>query len=125
MPRRGLSPGATLGRPGEQLVARLPWALLFSLTNGLMEELWFRGLFLRRFADLVGAGGAIVVTALVFTVSHAASSYMNPAEAVMFQIILLPMALLFGFLMHRTDNVWGAALYHAGSDAFLFYLMGW
>jgi membrane protease YdiL (CAAX protease family) len=64
-------------------------------------------------------------TAVVFTVSHAAASYMNPVEAILFQIILLPMALLFAYLMHKSDNVWGSALYHAGSDVFLFYLMGW
>ena len=117
--------GATLGHPAEDLAARLPWALLFSLANGLMEELLFRGIFLRRFTAVIGTAGAIVVTAVVFTIMHAAASYVNPAKAVVFQIILFPMALLFAFLMHKTDNVWGAALYHAGSDIFLFYLMGW
>lgn len=28
-------------------------------------------------------------------------------------------------LMYKTDNLWGSVLYHAGSDIFLFYLMGW
>ena len=121
----GIVTGAALGRAGEQLVARLPWALLFSLTNGLMEELWFRGLFLRRFASVIGVVGAIIVTSVVFTVSHAAASYMNPVEAILFQVIIFPMALLFAYLMYKLDNVWGSALYHAGSDVFLFYLMGW
>ena len=121
----GIVTGAALGHAGEQLVARLPWALLFSLTNGLMEELWFRGLFLRRFASAIGVVGAIIVTSVVFTVSHAAASYMNPVEAILFQVIIFPMALLFAYLMYKLDNVWGSALYHAGSDVFLFYLMGW
>ncbi len=121
----GIVTGATLGQAGEQLVARLPWALLFSLANGLMEELWFRGLFLRRFASVVGVVASIIVTSVVFTVSHAAASYMNPVEAILFQAIIFPMALLFAYLMYKSDNVWGSALYHAGSDVFLFYLMGW
>jgi membrane protease YdiL (CAAX protease family) len=50
---------------------------------------------------------------------------MNPVEAVLFQAIIFPMALLLGYLMRKTDSVWGSALYHAGSDVFLFYLMGW
>jgi membrane protease YdiL (CAAX protease family) len=29
----------------------------------------------------------------------------------------------FGYLMHKTDTLWGSTLYHAGSDVFLFYLM--
>lgn len=121
----GIVAGAALGHAAEQLVARLPWALLFSLANGVMEEVWFRGLFLRKFASVAGLVSSIVVTSLVFTVSHAAASYMNPVEAILFQVIIFPMALLFGYLMHKSDNVWGAALYHAGSDVFLFYLMGW
>jgi len=121
----GIVSGAALGHAGEELMARLPWALLFSLANGLMEELWFRGLFLRRFASVVGVVGSMIVTSVVFTVSHAAASYMNPVEAILFQIILLPMALLFAYLMHKSDSVWGSASYHAGSDVFLFYLMGW
>lgn len=121
----GIVTGAALGHPGEQLVARLPWALLFSLANGLMEELWFRGLFLRRFASVVGLVGSMIVTSIVFTLMHAAASYMNPLEAILFQVIIFPMALLFAYLMCKTDNVWGSALYHAGSDVFLFYLMGW
>lgn len=121
----GIVTGATLGHAGDELIARLPWALLFSLANGLMEELWFRGLFLRRFASVVGVVGSIIVTSVVFTVSHAAASYMNPIEAILFQVIIFPMALLFAYLMYKSDNLWGSVLYHAGSDIFLFYLMGW
>jgi membrane protease YdiL (CAAX protease family) len=50
---------------------------------------------------------------------------MNPSEAILFQAIIFPMALLFAYLMHKTDSVWSSVLYHAGSDVFLFYLMGW
>ncbi len=119
----GIATGAALGGAGEELVAQLPWALVFSLANGFMEELLFRGLFLRRFAALIGEVGSIIVTSIVFTVIHAAASYMNPVEAILFQVIIFPMALLFAYLMHKTDNLWGSALYHAGSDVFLFYLM--
>jgi membrane protease YdiL (CAAX protease family) len=121
----GIVTGAALGQAGDALIARLPWALLFSLANGMMEEVWFRGLFLRRFAEVIGVAGSIIVTSIVFTVSHAAASYMNPIEAVLFQMILLPMSLLLAYLIVRTDSVWGSVLYHTGSDVFLFYLMGW
>lgn len=119
----GIVTGAVGGQAGEFLIARLPWAILFSLGNGLMEELLFRGLFLGKIAKLIGMTGSILVTSVVFTVMHAAATYMNPAEAILFQIIIFPMALLFAYLIHKTDNLWGATLYHAGSDVFLFYLM--
>lgn len=120
----GIITGASLGHAGDELMARLPWVLLFSLANGLMEELWFRGLFLRRFTALIGVTGSIIVTSVVFTVTHAAASYMNPIEAILFQVVIFPMALLFAYLMHKTDSVWGSVLFHAGSDVFMVYLMG-
>lgn len=120
----GIITGASLGHAGDELIARLPWVLLFSLANGLMEELWFRGLFLRRFTALIGVTGSIIVTSVVFTVTHAAASYMNPIEAILFQVVIFPMALLFAYMMHKTDSVWSSVLYHAGSDAFMLYLMG-
>jgi membrane protease YdiL (CAAX protease family) len=121
----GIVTGAALGTPGVVLIARLPWVLLFSLANGLMEELWLRGVFLRRFAAVIGIGASIVVTSIIFTVMHAAAAYMDPIQAIIFQVVLLPMALLLAYLMHKTDSIWGSVLYHAGSDAFMFYLMGW
>jgi membrane protease YdiL (CAAX protease family) len=119
----GVVTGVTLGQAGEEVIARLPWVLLTSLANGLMEEVWFRGLFLRKFASVIGMTGSIVVTSVVFTVLHSYASYMNPIEAIIFQVIIFPMALLLAWLMHKSDTVWGSALYHAGSDAFMFYLM--
>lgn len=121
----GIVTGVTLGQAQELIISRLPWALIFSLANGLMEELQFRGLFLRPMTAVIGEKGAIVVTAVIFTVMHSAASYMTPVEAIIFQVILLPMALLFAYIMRKTDNVWGATLFHAGSDVFMFYLMGW
>ena len=119
----GIVTGAALGQAGENLIAQLPWALLFGLANGLMEELLFRGLFLEKIASAIGQVGSLIGISLVFTVMHAAASYMNPIEAILFQVIIFPMALLFGYIMYKTENIWGAALYHAGSDIFLFYLM--
>jgi membrane protease YdiL (CAAX protease family) len=119
----GIVTGAAMGHVGEQLIAKLPWVLLFSLSNGFMEELLFRGIFLRKFAKVIGVVGSIIVTSIVFTVMHSAATYMNPVETVLFQVIIFPMALLFAYLMHKTDSIWGSALFHAGSDVFLFYLM--
>ena len=55
----GIVTGAVLGHAGEDLIARLPWALLFSLASGFMEELLFRCLFLRKLIPAIGVAGAI------------------------------------------------------------------
>ena len=115
--------GAVRGQAGDFLIARLPWAVIFSLANAFMEELLFRGLFLGRLKEIFGTWGAIVLTSIVFTVMHSAASYMNLVEALIFQVIIFPMAMLFAYLVQKMDNLWGSTLYHAGSDVFLFYLM--
>ena len=120
----GVATGAAMGSTGEELIKRLPWAMLFSLSNAFMEEIWFRGLFLRSFGELIGTRGAILVTSITFTVMHAAATYINPGEALLYQLIIFPMALLFGYIMYKTEHIWGATLYHAGSDAFLFSMVG-
>jgi len=119
----GIVTGVVRGQAGDFLISRLPWAVVFSLVNAIMEELTFRGLFLGRMKAVLGPWGAIVISSIVFTAMHSAATYMNPAEAILFQVIIFPMALLFAYLIHKTDNLWGATLYHAGSDVFLFYLM--
>ena len=30
------------------IIAAIPWMLVFCFTNAIMEELWFRGVFLRK-----------------------------------------------------------------------------
>jgi membrane protease YdiL (CAAX protease family) len=41
------------------LFANLPWWFAFSLINAFMEEIWFRGLFLKRLVPAIGAAGAL------------------------------------------------------------------
>jgi membrane protease YdiL (CAAX protease family) len=42
--------------------------LWFIFSNAVMEELWFRGVFLRNYKNLVGRKAAILVTSIVFDV---------------------------------------------------------
>ena len=108
----------------ESLVSILLWVLTFSLANALMEELWFRGLFLKKFTPLIGIGGSILVTSLTFTLTHAGAVYMYPEQVPFFLATLFPLALLWAYLMHKTDSLWGSMLFHAGADVFLFLAMG-
>ena len=119
----GVVTGVTMGHAGEIIIARFPWVFLYSLANSVMEELWFRGLFLRQFISLIGTTGTIIVTSLVFTVAHSVASYMTPIQVIIFQVIIFPMALLLAFLMHKSEGIWGSILYHTGSDVFIYYLL--
>lgn len=49
----------------------------FSLINAFMEEIWFRGLFLRRLEPALGAAGALLLTTLAFGTSHLFATYVD------------------------------------------------
>ncbi len=96
------------------------WGLVFSLANGFMEELWFRGLFLGRLAPHLGRGGAVFVIAVLFALMHLGAGYMEPAAVIVFFFNTFTHALVLGYLILKTDTLWGAALYHAAMDLWLF-----
>lgn len=113
---------ATAGQPRslDLLGQLLLWGAVFSAANGFMEELWFRGLFLKQLAPHIGAGGAVVVMAFVFSLGHLGALYLDSAAIAIFLINTFTHAIVLGYLIHKTDNLWGAALYHMAMDLWLF-----
>jgi membrane protease YdiL (CAAX protease family) len=113
---------ATAGQPRapEALGQVILWGLVFSAANGFMEELWIRGLLLGRLAPHLGPGGAVLVTAVVFALMHAGAVYYDPATVTVFVVNTFTHALVLGYLILKTDTLWGAALYHMAMDLWLF-----
>jgi uncharacterized protein len=97
-----------------RLLSMAPWILLFVLSNGFMEELLFRGLFLGRYEPLIGKWPAIISTALAFTLAHMQVTY--AADLLGFLVVLLGLSIAWGWLMLKTGSLWGSALFHAGAD---------
>lgn len=91
-----------------------PWILIFVLANAAMEEILFRGLFLKKLAPFVGKFGANLLVAIVFTLIHGFTAY--SADNLIFVAILFPLALAWGWVMQKTEGVWGSILFHAGMD---------
>jgi membrane protease YdiL (CAAX protease family) len=100
-----------------RLAKWLPWILVFALANGFMEELLFRGIFLRRLEPLVGLGAANVLTALVFAVSPMKIGFVS--NVFVFAGITFVLGLIWGYIIQKTDTLWGAALFHAGADVLI------
>ena len=100
-----------------RLLSWAPWILVFALANGFMEELLFRGLFLRRLEPLVGIVGANVLTARVFAVAHMRAGYVS--NVFVFAGVAFVLGLVWGYVMQKTDSLWGAALFHAGADVLI------
>lgn len=92
----------------------IPWLLIYVLANGAMEELLFRGLFLRKLEPFFGKILSNFMIAFVFTAIHGAVNY--TVDQYLFLAILFPLALTWGYIMQKTDSVWGSMLFHAGMD---------
>lgn len=96
------------------VAAALPWIAIFIFSNAIMEELWFRALFLKKLEPMVGANTALVITAFVFALVHISSTYV--IDILLFLVALLALGLLWGWLMRKSGSIWGAVLIHAGAD---------
>jgi len=104
------------GVPLGTIVAAIPWILVFCFANSLMEELWFRGIFLKRLSPFLGVTASVVATALVFGSVHVGATYITPVESFIFPLITIALGLVNGFVMFKTDSIWGSVLFHAGYD---------
>jgi membrane protease YdiL (CAAX protease family) len=99
-----------------QLPAHLPWLLLFIFANSIMEEIWFRGIFLERLEKLVGTTAAIIITAIVFGASHISATYSFPGGGAVFGLVVFIMGLILAYTMRKFGIIIGPILFHAGMD---------
>ncbi|NJC97156.1 MAG: hypothetical protein C3F07_02625 [Anaerolineales bacterium] len=104
----------------DTLSAAVVWGLIFSITNSFMEELWLRGIFLKRFEPLLGASASVWITSIIFAIMHGFAFYFDPFALSFFTINTLALGLACGYLMMKSDSIWGAVVIHAASDYFLF-----
>ncbi len=98
------------------LVKSIPWLLLFIFANAIMEELWFRAIFLNRFGPLVGKTAAILVTALVFGASHINATYEFPGGGLVFGAVVFVLGAVGAYAMFKDNSLIGPVLFHAGYD---------
>jgi membrane protease YdiL (CAAX protease family) len=97
----------------ERIIPWLPW-LIFVLANATQEELLFRGLFLRKLEPFFGKFLSNLLIAITFTLLHKGVTYTS--SELIFLAVLFPLALAWGYIMQKTDSVWGSILFHAGMD---------
>ncbi|HBH24844.1 MAG TPA: hypothetical protein DDY13_15665 [Cytophagales bacterium] len=96
------------------LKRNLLWILLFVFSNAFMEELLFRGIFLKQLNNFFKPIWSIILTAIVFAASHMQVTY--TPDVLFFVGLVLILGLLWGFLMHFTKSIISSWLFHAGAD---------
>jgi membrane protease YdiL (CAAX protease family) len=112
-------PLASQGGGLNKLLSLSPWILIFVLANGFNEELLYRGLFLKRYEPFLGKGLSNILAAVVFTLVHMQVTYVSDLGQFLF--ILFPLALIWGYLMQKTDSLWGSVIFHAGADCMIIF----
>lgn len=103
----------------EKLLPLWPWILLFVLSNGFMEELLYRGLFLKKYEPFLGKGLSNILTAIVFSLIHTQVTY--AAQMIQFLVIVLVLSLVWGILIQKSESLWGAILFHAAGDCLIIF----
>ena len=90
------------------------WILIFVFANGFMEELIFRGIFLKKLNQYMKPVWAIVLTSICFAVPHLTVNY-DP-DVLVFAGIVFVLGIICGFAMHYTRSIIAPMLIHAGAD---------
>ena len=107
--------------PVAQLGSVVLWGLVFALGNSLLEELWVRGLFMKKLLPLVGVAGTVILTSCWFGGLHFLGIAYMPSFAIPIYVInTITMGIACAILMLKTDSIWGAFGLHAAADLFLF-----
>jgi membrane protease YdiL (CAAX protease family) len=92
----------------------LVWILLFIFSNGFMEELLFRGIFLKQLGNFLKPVWVIILTSTVFATPHLQITY-NP-DVLFFRGVVFILGVIWGFLMYYTKSIIASVLFHAGAD---------
>ena len=107
---------ALLAVPAATILSWLPWIVLFSVANGFMEELWFRGSWLGAFRDVIGTSAAMHVTSVAFAAVHVIVYWDQPITLVQLAPVWLYMGYAYALIVRKTGSLWGAVLAHAIAD---------
>jgi len=95
------------------------WILLFVFSNAFMEELLFRGIFLKQLKNYLKPVWAIILTGIVFAAAHLQVSY--TPDVLSFTFITLILGMIWGFLIYSTRSIISSVLFHAGSDLMIIF----
>jgi membrane protease YdiL (CAAX protease family) len=89
--------------------------LIFVLANASNEELLFRGLFIGKMEPFFGKFITNIVTTIPFVWAHAPTDY-STDQFVFLILQTLPVSLAWGWLMQKSNSIWGSILFHAAMD---------
>jgi len=109
--------GVTVPFSISQLSLWFPWLLLFAFSNSIMEELIFRGLFLRKYSLIFGEKTTLLLISFVYAVFHAVLlPFMGLQMVFVFILFLFLQGYVWGYILQKTESIWGSIIAHAIAD---------
>ena len=109
--------GVTVPFSISQLLLWFPWLLLFAFSNSILEELIFRGLFLRKYSLIFGKKGALLLISFVFAIFHAVLlPFMGFQMVIVFMLFLFLQGYVWGYILQKTESIWGSIIAHTIAD---------
>ena len=98
------------------------WGLMTFLVVGITEEFGFRGYLQTRLmswlGEIWGWATASVLMAVAHIVQRSVVMGMSGVDAIGSSLSLLPISLLYGFLLLRTKSIAAGTIFHAFTDWF-------
>jgi membrane protease YdiL (CAAX protease family) len=103
----------------ERFIAFSPALLVMALSNGFEEEFLFRGLLLPTFNWIVNPWTANVLQASLFAFAHLGVTY-TPSAWLFAMCVILPLGLVAGYLVRKTQGLLTTAIFHGALDIAIF-----
>ena len=104
----------------------LAYGLIVHAIIGFSEDIVFRGYIQTRLIAYSSTLKGLVVTSLLFALLHFPTCYFQYSgvalEALASTLLVLPVGLLFGYIMLRSGNIIPSSIFHlAGGWSYIFW----
>ncbi len=122
-PLRGAVDEMGLGTSSTYLAAAAGWTLV----NSLMEEYVYRWFVLTQSERLLSPTGAILASAVVFTLHHviAVSQYLEPVLSILASAGVFVGGVIWAWLYGRYRSIWPGWISHVLADVAVFGIGWW
>jgi len=109
--------GLSVNVSSDVIMGWIPWLLIFAFSNAFMEELIFRGIFLKKLGKIFGERGALLQISFGFSIFHAALlPFLGIEMMIVFLIFMFFVGYSWGYVVQKSESIWGAVLAHAVAD---------
>lgn len=104
---------------GQKLTISAFWALLYFAVVGFSEEFMYRGFLQVRLMEWIGKWQGWVLTSILMAFIHIPQRMalgLSPLEALISSASLIPISLVMGYIMIKTENIVAPGICHTFAD---------